>query len=310
MFVIKRDGREEPVHFDKITARISKLAYGLNQEFCDPCVSRPTPRFKRFRAPRPARARPTAPLRAPHPARELVHESVAHPWTLRPRLTRPFRAPRPRADRFPVPARPLLDAQRARRPEGGRGRVQGRHHEGARRARRGDRRVHDLEASGLRAGAYAPPEPLAPRRETASPERPSQRFFLGGATSRAFALSNVARSHERPADVPPVAPLRSSPLASRSPTCTRRPRSPSRRRACPTPRHAPVSGRARATVSVVAKRSNRTDFESETRRPDPPPPLPRQNLQHEDHVRARQQAQRQVVSPLVGRRVRDHQGGA
>ena len=47
MFVIKRDGREEPVHFDKITARISKLAYGLNQEFCDPCVSRPTPRFKR-----------------------------------------------------------------------------------------------------------------------------------------------------------------------------------------------------------------------------------------------------------------------
>ena len=36
MFVIKRDGREEPVHFDKITARINKLAYGLNQEFCDP----------------------------------------------------------------------------------------------------------------------------------------------------------------------------------------------------------------------------------------------------------------------------------
>ena len=38
MFVIKRDGREEPVHFDKITARISKLAYGLNQEFCDPVL--------------------------------------------------------------------------------------------------------------------------------------------------------------------------------------------------------------------------------------------------------------------------------
>ena len=34
--VIKRDGREEPVAFDKITARINKLAYGLNQEFCDP----------------------------------------------------------------------------------------------------------------------------------------------------------------------------------------------------------------------------------------------------------------------------------
>ena len=36
MYVVKRDGRQEPVHFDKITARISKLSYGLNQEFCDP----------------------------------------------------------------------------------------------------------------------------------------------------------------------------------------------------------------------------------------------------------------------------------
>tara|TARA_B110000459_G_scaffold40324_1_gene43614 strand:+ start:1371 stop:1598 length:228 start_codon:yes stop_codon:yes gene_type:complete len=33
MFVIKRDGREEPVAFDKITARINKLSYGLNAEF-------------------------------------------------------------------------------------------------------------------------------------------------------------------------------------------------------------------------------------------------------------------------------------
>lgn len=36
MFVVKRDGRTEPVHFDKITARITKLSYGLNPEFCDP----------------------------------------------------------------------------------------------------------------------------------------------------------------------------------------------------------------------------------------------------------------------------------
>ncbi len=36
MFVIKRDGRKEPVHFDKITARIMKLSYGLNPDFCDP----------------------------------------------------------------------------------------------------------------------------------------------------------------------------------------------------------------------------------------------------------------------------------
>lgn len=36
MFVVKRDGRREPVHFDKITARITKLSYGLNSDFCDP----------------------------------------------------------------------------------------------------------------------------------------------------------------------------------------------------------------------------------------------------------------------------------
>jgi ribonucleoside-diphosphate reductase alpha chain len=36
MFVIKRDGRKEPVHFDKITARISKLSFGLNSTFVMP----------------------------------------------------------------------------------------------------------------------------------------------------------------------------------------------------------------------------------------------------------------------------------
>lgn len=36
MFVVKRDGRQEQVHFDKITARITKLSYGLSAEFCDP----------------------------------------------------------------------------------------------------------------------------------------------------------------------------------------------------------------------------------------------------------------------------------
>src|SRR6201995_2801879 len=30
MFVVKRDGRKETVKFDKITARIEKLCYGLN----------------------------------------------------------------------------------------------------------------------------------------------------------------------------------------------------------------------------------------------------------------------------------------
>ncbi len=36
MFVIKRDGRTEPVKFDKITARIEKLCYSLNSRFIDP----------------------------------------------------------------------------------------------------------------------------------------------------------------------------------------------------------------------------------------------------------------------------------
>lgn len=36
MFVIKRDGRKEAVKFDKITARIEKLCYGLAPEYVDP----------------------------------------------------------------------------------------------------------------------------------------------------------------------------------------------------------------------------------------------------------------------------------
>ncbi|WIA16589.1 hypothetical protein OEZ85_013257 [Tetradesmus obliquus] len=38
MYVVKRDGRQEPVRFDKITARINKLSYGLNTQFCDPVL--------------------------------------------------------------------------------------------------------------------------------------------------------------------------------------------------------------------------------------------------------------------------------
>ena len=36
MFVVKRDGRKEPVHFDKITSRIQKLCYGLDMDYVDP----------------------------------------------------------------------------------------------------------------------------------------------------------------------------------------------------------------------------------------------------------------------------------
>lgn len=38
MYVVKRDGRREVVHFDKITARLKKLSYGLNQDHCDPIL--------------------------------------------------------------------------------------------------------------------------------------------------------------------------------------------------------------------------------------------------------------------------------
>ncbi len=38
MFVIKRNGRQEPVKFDKITARIERLCYGLDQQYIDPVV--------------------------------------------------------------------------------------------------------------------------------------------------------------------------------------------------------------------------------------------------------------------------------
>lgn len=35
MFVVKRDGRREDVKFDKITSRINKLCYGLDQRYVD-----------------------------------------------------------------------------------------------------------------------------------------------------------------------------------------------------------------------------------------------------------------------------------
>ncbi|KRG03884.1 uncharacterized protein Dmoj_GI18284, isoform B [Drosophila mojavensis] len=36
LYVIKRDGRKEEIHFDKITSRIQKLCYNLNMDFVDP----------------------------------------------------------------------------------------------------------------------------------------------------------------------------------------------------------------------------------------------------------------------------------
>jgi len=36
MYVVKRSGKQEPVKFDKITSRISKLCYGLDRKFIEP----------------------------------------------------------------------------------------------------------------------------------------------------------------------------------------------------------------------------------------------------------------------------------
>jgi ribonucleoside-diphosphate reductase subunit M1 len=38
MYVFKRDGRKEKVHFDKITSRITKLCYNINTDFVDPAL--------------------------------------------------------------------------------------------------------------------------------------------------------------------------------------------------------------------------------------------------------------------------------
>ena len=38
MYVIKRNSTQEPVHFDKITSRISKLCWNLNSKFVDPVL--------------------------------------------------------------------------------------------------------------------------------------------------------------------------------------------------------------------------------------------------------------------------------
>lgn len=35
LYVLKRDGRQEEIHFDKITSRIKKLCYGLDSQFVD-----------------------------------------------------------------------------------------------------------------------------------------------------------------------------------------------------------------------------------------------------------------------------------
>ena len=35
IFVVKRSGAKEAIHFDKITSRIEKLCYGLDMDYID-----------------------------------------------------------------------------------------------------------------------------------------------------------------------------------------------------------------------------------------------------------------------------------
>ncbi len=87
MYVIKRDGREEPVQLDKITARIAKLTNGLNMTFIDPVRQRrrPSPPARALaRAPRSQRCRGRRPARPqPLPAR-----GAALPLSTRPTRAR------------------------------------------------------------------------------------------------------------------------------------------------------------------------------------------------------------------------------
>jgi hypothetical protein len=50
MFVLKRNGEKQEVHFDKITARIKKLCHGLNPDFVDPVgdVDKSAPYYSLF----------------------------------------------------------------------------------------------------------------------------------------------------------------------------------------------------------------------------------------------------------------------
>ena len=106
MFVIKRDGRKEPVKFDKITARINKLSYGLNPRFCDPVravVVGPWLVAKLGRRARGARGAGGAARGAPK--QQCVPTMGARFLNARPPSPAGLDAQAPRRDRSPTPQR-------------------------------------------------------------------------------------------------------------------------------------------------------------------------------------------------------------
>lgn len=160
MHVQKRDGRKEAVHFDKITARITKLAYGLSAEFCDPVSSEQRSFFSSFRnaslvqcwtttarggGSRPSFSTRCYPETAFKPPRTIRARSSLRPELDKRGTRAPPNAPF-RSRRFLLTSPPAIDNRKktlspplslssttgSRRPEGRHGRLQGRHHDRAR----------------------------------------------------------------------------------------------------------------------------------------------------------------------------------
>jgi len=154
MHVQKRDGRKEAVHFDKITARITKLAYGLSAEFCDPVRRERSFRFffemlafnARRRRQRTTSVSPPSFLALPQPNRLLTTTIVTNELfsAIRERQKRHLSTPKcpiPLAKVFSThsptssPGNRQIEKTKlpgSRRPEGRDGRLQGRHYDRAR----------------------------------------------------------------------------------------------------------------------------------------------------------------------------------
>lgn len=84
LYVVKRNGSKEEVHFDKITERIKKLTYGLDRRYIDPVSARdwtwvhaPAPRSLFPPAWRCAQGSPSAAVR---PHRRTVDRLVPPAW--------------------------------------------------------------------------------------------------------------------------------------------------------------------------------------------------------------------------------------
>jgi ribonucleoside-diphosphate reductase subunit M1 len=93
MYVVKRDGRQEAVHFDKITARLKRLSYGLSQEHCDPVLVAQKVCAGVYKGVTTSQlgelaAETAAAMTASHPDYASVRPSATDPYATRGRLGR------------------------------------------------------------------------------------------------------------------------------------------------------------------------------------------------------------------------------